>query len=205
MKKIIILTGVIFFVTAVSFAAGPKMYFNPSSYFGLCKQDINHGARIEAAISRIEQAMVRNPDGTVSINNTDPDYEFLASADETFANAVLGLLNKYVDEGMARVNPDFSVDWLLPEGVNKTSCTKHWWGEKCEVDALTTWKVCLGLEAGQAAMSICSLIPVVGNACRIIEVVGEIPLEREVCYCSKRGKSSTFHVTWIGAAWFSCN
>jgi hypothetical protein len=170
---------------------------------GVCKMDSGRGDRLQATVARVESTLKLNPDGTVSINHADPDYPYLAYGDEAFGNAVLADLNTYVHEGLAHVNPDFSVDWLA--GVTSTNCSKHWWGEQCSVDASTTNKVCIGLEAGEGALLICDTIPVVDIACEVIEAVGSIPLEAEVCPCSDRGDSSTFHVTWVGVAWFKCN
>ena len=170
---------------------------------GVCKMDSGRGDRLEATIARLENTLILNTDGTVSINNTDPDYPYLAWGDEAFGNTQLGLLNKYVKDGLAQVNPDFSVDWL--GGLTSTNCSKHWWGEQCSVDASTTKKVCIGLESGEGALIICGFIPVVDIACEVIEAVGSIPLEAEVCPCSDRGDSSAFHVTWVGVAWFKCS
>jgi len=170
---------------------------------GVCTMDSARGDRLQATIARLEDVLILNPDGTVSINNTDPDYPYLAYGDEAFGNTQLGLLNKYVKDGLAHVNADFSVDWAgMPTSAN---CKKHWWGEQCSVDASTTNKVCIGLEAGEGALLICDCIPVVDIACEVIEAIGSIPLEAEVCPCSDRGDSSTFHVTWVGVAWFKCN
>jgi len=170
---------------------------------GVCKMDTGQADRIQAVIARVEDTLILNPDGTVSINTSDPDYASLAQGDKEFGNVLLAVLNQYVKDGRAHVNPDFSIDWAGPMPTSN-HCRKHWWGEQCSVDASTTFEVCEGLKAGNALL-VCNLVPVVAEACWVIKAVGSVPLELEVCACSKYGESSTCHVTWVGAAYFSCN
>jgi hypothetical protein len=170
---------------------------------GVCKMDTGQADRVQAVIARVEQTLILNPDGTVSINTADPDYASLAQGDKEFGNVLLAVLNQYVKDGRAHVNPDFTVDWAGPMPTSN-KCHKHWWVEQCSVDASTTWETCEGLKTGNALL-VCNLIPVVAEACWVIKAVGSVPLELEVCACSKYGESSTCHVTWIGAAYFSCN
>jgi hypothetical protein len=177
---------------------------NASSNDGL------RAARIEASLGRMENVLELNPDGTVSINEEDPDYASLVRGDTAFGKAVLASLNTKVQEGLIRVNTDFSVEWLgpsasCPQCLEGSSCKKHWWGESCNVSSSTTRDICWGLRGGEGALIICGFVPVVDVACEILEVVGAIPLEAEICPCADRGDSSTFHVTWVGAAWFTCN
>lgn len=165
---------------------------------------------MQSSLDRIKSALKVNPDGTVSMDEKKPSYASLNRGDVAFAKSLLASLNTMVREKLVRVNPDLSVEWLIQRPtvgpvVGKPSCKTHWWGETCFVDVDTTKKVCIGLEGGEGALLICSCIPVVDMACEIIEVVGSVPLEAEICPCSAKKKSSTFHVTWIGAAWFTCN
>jgi hypothetical protein len=170
---------------------------------GVCKMDTGQADRLQAVIARVEETLILNPDGTVSINTSDPDYASLAQGDKEFGNVLLAVLNQYVKDGRAHVNPDFTVDWAGPMPTSN-KCHKHWWGEQCSVDAETTFETCEGLKVGNALV-VCNLIPVVAEACWVIKAVGSVPLELEVCACSKNGESSTCHVTWVGAAYFSCN
>jgi hypothetical protein len=170
----------------------------------------NGAVTMQSSLDRIRNVLKLNPDGTVSLDEKKPDYASLNRGDSAFGKSVLASLNTMVKDGMVRVNPDFSVNWLIQPSrsakfVGKTNCKSHWWGETCFVDGSTTKKVCTGLEGGEGALIICGFIPVVDVACEIIEVVGAIPLEVEICPCAHKGDSSTFHVTWIGAAWFTCN
>jgi len=167
-------------------------------------------ARIEASLDRLEKVLQLDPEGTVSLNETDPDYVSLVRGDTAFGKVILASLNTKIQEGLILVDPNFSVEWLGPPAsctqcLEGTSCKKKWWGESCNVSSSTTRDICVGLEAGEGALLICDCIPVVDLACEILEVVGAIPLEAEICPCSDRGDSSTFHVTWVGAAWFTCN
>ena len=177
----------------------PEMKYGPSP-----------AANIQSSLDRLEKSLKLNPDGTVSLDMTDPDYVSLNRGDSAFGESLLASLNTMINEGLIRVNPDLSVVWLRQpslscQSVERSSCKTHWWGEACHVNSSTTKKVCTGLEGGEGALIICGFIPVVDVACEIIEVIGAIPLEAEICPCAHKGKSSTFHVTWIGAAWFTCN
>lgn len=111
--------------------------------------------------------------------------------------------------GMLKISSNYSVQWQGDAASKKSlkggSCETHWWGEKCKVSSSTTKKICTGLETGEGALLICSLIPVVDAACEIIELIGSIPLEAEICPCASKGTSSTFNVTWVGACWFKCD
>jgi hypothetical protein len=167
-------------------------------------------ARIEASLDRLTKVLQLNPDGTVSLDVSDPDYVSLVRGDTAFGKALLASLNAKAREGLIRVNTDFSVEWLGPPSscskcAGGASCKTHWWGESCNVSSSTTKDILIGLESGEGALIICGFIPVVDVACEIIEVVGAIPLEAEIRPCADKGDSSTFHVTWIGAAWFTCN
>lgn len=177
----------------------PEMKYGPSP-----------AANIQSSLDRLEKSLKLNPDGTVSLDMTDPDYVSLNRGDSAFGESLLASLNAMISEGLVRVDPDLSVTWLRQpalscQSVERSSCKTHWWGETCSVSSSTTKKICTGLEAGEGALLICGFIPAVDVACEIIEVVGTIPLEAEICPCAERGHSSTFHVTWIGAAWFTCN
>lgn len=170
----------------------------------------NGAVHMQSSLDRIGNVLKLNSDGTVSLDEKKPGYASLNRGDSAFGKSLLASLNAMVKDGLARVNPDFSVTWLIPpsrsaRSVGKGSCNTHWWGETCFVDGSTTKKVCTGLEGGEGALLICGCIPVVDAACEIIEVVGAIPLEAEICPCAHKGDSSTFHATWIGAAWFTCN
>jgi hypothetical protein len=170
----------------------------------------NNGPKIEASIERIGKALQLKPDGTVSLNKTDPDYVSLDRGDAAFGKALIASLNARIQEGLLRMNQDFSVEWVGPlsacsECVGKGSCKTHWWGETCDVSISTTKEICEGLKAGKGAMIICNILPVVDLACDIIELVGRVPLENEICPCANLGRGSTFHVTWIDVAWFTCN
>lgn len=172
--------------------------------------DTNAAVRMQSSLDRINSVLKLNLDGTVSMDEKTPSYASLNSGDAAFAKSLLASLNTMVRDKLVRVNPDLSVVWLIQrptagQVVGKTSCKTHWWGESCFVDVDTTKKVCTGLETGEGALLICGCIPVVDLACKIIEVIGAIPLEAEICPCAAKKKSSTFHVTWIGAAWFTCN
>lgn len=167
-------------------------------------------ANIHSSLDRLEKILKLNPDGTVSLDVTNPDYVSLSRGDSAFGKSLLASLNTMVEEGLVRVNPDLSVTWLRQpslscQSVGRSSCKTKWWGETCHVNSSTTKKVCTGLEGGEGALIICGFIPVVDIACEIIEVIGAIPLEAEICPCAHKGDSSTFHVTWTGAAWFTCN
>jgi hypothetical protein len=172
--------------------------------------ETNPAVSMQSSLDRIKNVLKLNPDGTVSLDEKKPAYASLNRGDVAFAKSLLASLNTMVREKLIRVNPDFSVAWLVQPSttgrvVGKTKCDTHWWGETCFVDVDTTRKVCMGLEGGEGALVVCGCIPVVDVACEIIEVVGAVPLEAEICPCSGKKKSSTFHVTWIGAAWFTCN
>lgn len=172
--------------------------------------DMNRAVKIQSSLDRISKTLKLNPDGTVSMDDKRPDYVSLNRGDLAFGKSLLASLNTMVRDGLVRVNRDITVEWLITRPmssqlVGKTNCTTHFWGETCLVDSSTTKKVCTGLEAGEGALIICGFIPVVDVACEIIEAIGAIPLEAEICPCADRGKSSNFHVTWIGAAWFTCN
>lgn len=170
----------------------------------------DHAIRLELALEAVENVLVLNPDGTLAMDPADPDFVALDAADQSFGRAVIATANALVGEGLLQVNADFTADWLgpprqcdqCPEG---SDCHTHWYGEKCSVSTSTTRKICIGLESGEGALVICSFIPVVDVACEIIEAVGAIPLEAEICPCSDRHVGSNFKVTWIGAAWFSCS
>ncbi|MFH1080390.1 MAG: hypothetical protein V1766_09060 [Pseudomonadota bacterium] len=167
-------------------------------------------ARIESSLDRLARVLTLNADGTVSFDETKPDYASLVRGDAAFGKAILASLNVKIQEGLIRVNSDFSAEWLgspssCSQCVEGSSCKRHWWGEECNVSTSTTRDICISLQSGEGALLICSVIPVVDVACEIIEVVGSIPLEAEICPCADKGDSSTFHVTWVGAAWFTCN
>jgi hypothetical protein len=158
------------------------------------------GANIQASIDRLYAAIQLNSDGTVSLNERSAGFQSLKSADKAFGTVLLAALNEKIKKGLVRINDDFSVEWAgtkPPAGkpVKGTNCKTKFWGEQCDVDPSTTKKVCEGLEAGEGALLICSAIPVADTVCAIIEVVGSIPLEAEICPCANRGDGSTFHVT----------
>jgi hypothetical protein len=173
-----------------------------------CKQ-ASPGVTVQASLDRLYRAVQLNPDGTVSFNERGTGFVSLTAADKAFGKVLLAVLNQKIAQGLVRVNNDFSTQWTGPKPSEKAlqggSCNTHWWGETCNVNAATTKKTCVGLRAGDGALMICSLIPVVDAACEIIEVVGAIPLEAEICPCADKSDSSTFHVTWAGVAWFTCN
>lgn len=198
----ILMVSFLFSITAGPMGCGKKS--DAGSYVGL------RAARIEASLDRISKVLQLNPDGTVSLDKTDPDYVSLVRGDTAFGKALLASLNAKVQEGLIRVNPDFSAAWLGPPSsctqcVGGASCNTNWWGESCFVSSSTTKDICVALAAGGGALVICNAIPVVSEACDIIEVVGVIPLEAEITTCVDMGRSSTFHVTWIDIAWFTCN
>lgn len=183
---------------------------NKASDAGANQTQLTRGARIEASLDRISKVLRLNPDGTVTLDKTDPDYVSLSQGDAAFGKALVASLNARVQEGHISVNQDFSVVWSGPlsacsQCVGRASCKTHWWGETCDVNSATTKDICTGLEAGEGALIICGFLPVVDLACHLIELVGAIPLEAEICPCANRGRGSTFHVTWIDVAWFTCN
>lgn len=173
---------------------------NPTPY-------LQANANMETSIGRVEKTLALNPaNGTVFIDKTSSNYASLTPTDKTYGRAMTSTVNEMVNEGLVSVNQDFSINWLgtPPASVQGANCSKHWWGEECNVDASTTKNVCIGLEAGDGAAIICGAIPIVDIACEIVEAVAIIPLEAEVCSCSDSGDGSIFHVAWIGVPWFKC-
>ena len=164
--------------------------------------------RVDGSISRIQATLVVEPEGTVLIDTTSPAYQSLTGGDRALGRALVTSLNDRVRAGELLVNPDLSVVRLEPAepspAPSGTSCGTHWWGEECQVDAPTTKKVLIGLDAGEGALIICDFIPVVDEACAIIEVLGSIPLEAELEPCVDRNDGSILKVTWIGIVYFKC-
>ncbi len=174
------------------------------------QEKLQQGAKIKASLDRLYGSLQLNPDGTVSLNEKGTGFLSLTNADKAFGKALLAALNQKIAQGLIRVNNDFSINWLGPASSNAqslkgASCDTNWWGESCKVDPSTTKDVCTGLLSGEGALIICSLIPVVDTACEIIEIIGALPLEAEICPCADSNCGSIFHVTWIGACWFTCN
>ncbi len=168
---------------------------------------LQSNTNMETTISHVEKSLILNPGGTVSIDMTSPNYAALTPTDKTLGRAMTATTNEMVAEGLMSINPDFTANWsgTQPGAVQGASCSKHWWGEECSVDASTTKDVCIGLESGDGAALICDTIPIVDIACEIVEAVAIIPLESEVCTCSDSGESSIFHIAWVGVPWFKCN
>ena len=207
-KRLALFPMVIFLLFVVPMSCDEQS--NNNSNPGPVFTDSGRGARLQASLDRVEKVLQLNPDGTVSMDQADADYASLTGPDLAFGKAVIARLNTLVQEGLVRVNPDFSVDWLGPpeqcaQCPAGSSCQKHWWGEQCAVSSGTTKDVCIGLESGEGALIICGFIPVVDVICEIIEAVGTIPLEAEICPCSSSGSGSILHVTWLGIAWFKCS
>jgi hypothetical protein len=183
---------------------------NRGAHAGLLTTDSEHAMRLQEAIDNVGKVLVVNSDGTVAMDQDNPDYALLSDGDVTFGKAEIAVLNSKIQEGLIHINQDLSADWLGPSSqcercYKGTKCKTHWYGEVCSVSSHTTRDICIGLESGEGALIICSLIPILDVACEIIEVVGAIPLEAEICPCSDKGSGSTFHVTWVGAAWFTCS
>ncbi len=173
------------------------------------KQQLSPGEKIQASLDRLYNAIQLNPDGTLSFDERGTGFQALTETDKAFGNALLASCNQRVKAGMLKVNADYSVQWqddaALKKSLKGGSCKTHWWGEECSVNSSTTKKICKGLKSGEGALLICDLIPVVDTACEIIEFVGAIPLEAEICPCASRGKGSKFNVTWVGVCWFKCD
>jgi hypothetical protein len=54
---------------------------NKASDAGAIDTQSNRGARIEASLDRISNVLQLNPDGTVTLDKTDPDYVSLSQGD----------------------------------------------------------------------------------------------------------------------------
>lgn len=174
------------------------------------QKKVQPGAKIQASLDRLYNSIQLNPDGTVSLNERSAGFSSLTNADKALGKTLLTALNQKIAQGLIKVNNDFSIKWLGPvspqaETLKGASCETNWWGESCKVNVSTTKNICTGLRSGEGALIICSMIPVVDTACEIIEVIGAIPLEAEICPCADHNHGSIFHVLWIGACWFTCN
>lgn len=207
-KKVINLTAIslIVFLAALSLACDGNDSAQANDN-NCIVSDPDRADRVSGTLDRVEQTLALNEDGTLFINDQDPDFNLLEQGDESFGQAVLDMLNGKVQRGECLVNGDLSVKC---PGLSRSlgasaNCKTKWWGECCFEDAEVTSEICSGITVdGTGADIICQLIPVVDAICDVIIKVGVAPVEGEVCPCSFGGESSSFHATWLDVVWFKC-
>jgi hypothetical protein len=168
--------------------------------------DPERPTRLSSAISRIEKTL-RVRDGVVVIDQRRAAAMHLTRGEKSFGTLLVEHLNARIRKGDLRVGQDLKV---VRAGAGEilngkdVSCDTNWWGESCNIDAATTQDIDLGLQAGDSITTICGVIPVVGEFCDLIELIGALPLEAELAPCVGSNDGSVFHVTWVGTPWFTC-
>lgn len=169
--------------------------------------DPERADRVSSTLDRVELTLALNDDGTLYINEEDPDFALLEEGDTSFGQAVVDMFNGKVQRGECMTDEDLNVECpgLSRSLGSSANCKTKWWGECCFEDAEVTSEICSGLTVdGTGADIICQLIPVVDAICDVIIKVGVAPVEGEVCPCSFSGQSSSFHATWLDVVWFKC-